>query len=557
MTTFALARVLFSFNLRCENDSRTNSGILGGAFERNYGHNNSGWLQFCPTQPRDKAAHSNYFVEYHEHVQRFLFDAVGSTGCYYLRRELAADVRVANDYEICVKRINKEYSTSDDQADPHSPTLRGLQLLGVSTRSDVWKSSPPSPDDFVRFGFNVGLEPDTGIELWFSRMGIGVLSFSFCCQPTFDNDFQSNERRMADLLTFNHALATGQKAVWLRAKENPTSNVFHVHQWARELIEPLVRLQNFRVQFEQRGLVHTVLRLPEVDRQRFGHENQLAQQLSHLANIHPASHPGEVEMGSSRMVAINSRHTCHVAQSGAAHATWVGDDNGEYDTKRIIRAHTVYFSGFLLAQLQRLCLQRFLEDSVVAANESHPSRQASLYQRITAGALRFGVEGDFASVSWRAVCQDYYESVQQACRIQPTRQALRQSLGDFDRSIKDEQAESSESTMQIVEAFIVTIYSVELSHILAECFHFGHTPQVGWSLIGVAVATFVAISVYIARRSSHERTLRKILTLFLFTSLIQFVFLWSNGLFKVETSQHFPPKESVGSINAEENHEPQ
>jgi hypothetical protein len=94
---------------------------------------------------------------------------------------------------------------------------------------------------------------------------------------------------------------------------------------------------------------------------------------------------------------------------------------------------------------------------------------------------------------------------------------------------RKEESERTERSIHLLEVFIVTFYSVELAHILSEAFQFGHTPFLAWSLIGVALASFLMGSLLVSWQwLKRRRPIWTIVALFLMATLIHAVFLKAN-----------------------------
>jgi len=536
----ASTRILFQFQIGQAEAHQSGHTSIGKFVEDIIAPHPDEWLQFDPKHPRDKPGHSGYFVEYHFPVQRFLFDAVGGTGCYYFRLNLKTEPRLRVRYQTAISHLDSPYWLRDDASSPNAPTLRGLEILGVGNqtggdgKSDpLWKCAAPDDSSFLK-SISIQFDETAGVELWISRMGVGVLALTLNIDPLEGETIDPRK-----LLELNHDLATAQKAVWLKAPStelNPTIP-FHIHSFARELMKPFWGNQHVVVEFNQRAKVHAALRIDcrSIPAETHG-DVELDQFLSQLAQVHPASHPGDPMSEYAPRIDFNARHFCRVSSCGAAHATLIDpavlqlpDFKGHYDYQRLKRTQFEYFSAYLLAQLQQLCMQRMLDDSVEAANETKHGRQRDRYKSLVETAQRFGLEADFVDVSWRPQCQKFYSTTRDVCHVTAMRASIRTAMSDYDRVARDEEAESTEATMRIVEAFIVTIYSVELSHILSACFPIAHNEFLGWSFIAVAVVTYLIVAWYIMRRQTgHVRTWRNILALFVITSLIQAAFLGAN-----------------------------
>jgi hypothetical protein len=288
---------------------------------------------------------------------------------------------------------------------------------------------------------------------------------------------------------------------------------------------------------------------------------ELSQLLPHLAQLHPRHHPGELEGGLTCRLAINNEQLCVVDQSGAAHASILQEPASEYSRNRLRRIQMEYFPGFLLAVIQRLCLQRILNDST-EASALPPEQQDAARQNLLEKVLRFGLEGEFVQVAWRSTVQKHHETAQQAFEVHEGLSTVRHAMQDFGRMAalreaerqriaseeaaekRYEETERAEWTMRVLETFIVTFYSVELANILGEAFEFGHTPFLGWSLIAVAFLSFVMGALLVSWRwLRKQHGYWTIGTLFLMASAIHAAFLGANW-WHSRSTRSLPPTRS-------------
>ena len=534
-----------------------------------------------------KIADSEYMIEYLPHVQSYLFAAGGETGCHYFRLSSEERRRLWPASLGCV--VCKGLTPIEKKSERSGsllPSYRGLQLLGLNVDDPVWKQSFPD-DAQPTLGISVDISEASGVELWLSKVGVGFLSLSLECKP-FSNvncgEFCNSVREL------NHALATAQKAVWFKG---PNGTWQHIHEQLRQVLSPFCRESNANFSCEQRGVVFTTL----IGLQQSSNENEvnridLHRSLAHIAQLHPVSHPGPTLSPTLKSIEFNVRHFAALGIAGAAHIAIETDENNlaQYDKDRARRIHRTYFSGYLLAHMQRLTLQHFLDNGTSISSIRDPHSQREQYEKLLKQVTRFALEGEFVQACWRDTLQKHHELSQEACLISAALQAIRASLSDFaaisiqqferDRreaamiaEEKDRKRERlaaqkekrkreaarliadlhrqdsvrSERTMHVLEVFVITIYSVEFAHILSESFEFGHTQFVAWALIAVAFTSFFMASLVISSKwISAKGTVRTTLVLLVLATLIHAGFLQANWLWlRAKQPNTNPPNSSA------------
>lgn len=453
--------------------------------------------------PDEKIAHSRYMLEYVEHVVQFLFDGRGLTGCYYLRAD--TDPFTPPNRSIHVGSYLR--AKSDIPHASNRPTPRGLAVLAASQPG--WNDAPPptanSAQRRIRLG-DCSLRP----ELWISRLGLGLLSIPFLFEPA--DGITSLD--LNDLCDVHHALATGQRAVWIDPAD-PHSNQtpVHVHEIARQLLAPLKHLGTFQCQ--SRGLIYSSLQMNVGDGLSASATEDVLQALAMLAQIAPSSHPGGMPI--ENRVRISHEHLGVIDLQGAAHATLVHADytesrKGDFARERAKRTQIEYFPGYLLAVMQRLCLQELLQRAATVVSGEFESRKIDEIHRL---AQAFSLEGEFVQVSWRGSLQSFHESAQRACEVEQGLRTVREALDAFDRRTRALESESreheshrAERNMQMLEVFLVAVYAVAVAHYLSEGFGFHNGPLTGWLLVGVLLASILAVVGQITRgdEPSHPAT---------------------------------------------------
>lgn len=306
-------RVLLPFNLRV----RDSPSILDETLRAAFSNEGSGWLGLDRGSERDKLAHSDYYEEYLPHVHSFLFDIVGTSGCRYLRlKHDRVPPFLAEVSEVWTRNLTPVGEKSRIHTALGSPSLRGLQMIGIAAEDPVWKAPAPFDSPKRRLPLLATLDANSGVEMWISQLGAGLLSISFMCEPAGD-DASQDDSFFHGLLQLNHALATAHQSVWLRAanaaettaqsetaagsasgaqaihRNSGEANTLHLHQFVRDLLRPL--RTEAQVLFDQRGLAYLAIEVQQPEDSNADFQRELTQKLSHLAQLHPSSHPGEGE----------------------------------------------------------------------------------------------------------------------------------------------------------------------------------------------------------------------------------------------------------------------
>ena len=490
------------------------------------------WNRKTIKSPGTCAASEYYTEDYYEHANRFLFEGAGQAGCsYWHYTETTAIEWLANcRLTVCdPKAVAEELDLQNLFFEEHGLTQHPVRLANNS-----------------------------GIELFISRAGVGVLSISLeFTEPLTESD----------LRTINHELATNQKAVWIsksgfdnprhriqpaaaiapadRSKEADQPNTtqadfvtrlteprhaFRFEELVDWLLSPVAGARGFSVRRDPRNFIYSTIHLgKEIDFHDAATCESVRNALSHLAQVHTVSHPGEIER-TSQAVSINSKHIAAVSLAGAAHAVArqtppEGKDQHDYDKTQQLRAHVNYFSGYLLALIQRLVIQQVLNESGellsarqnVLLEQDEATREdkqspidirfADLQRRV----MSFCVEGEFVLVSWRRTVQQFHEVSQTVSQIPQGIDAIRRELNDWESArqaetmaqslvamhqlqAKAEQQnetithslhaiENMQNKIEWLEVFIVLVYAIELGHVAAVTFGWAHSWWLGLTLL--------------------------------------------------------------------------
>ena len=235
--------------------------------------------------------------------------------------------------------------------------------------------------------FSVKFSPKTGVELFLSPFGVGILSIALEVQlpdaSTVDsldeykvfNYYLAQMRRKntAPIFTFAHTLEDLKKADKERKIEERlghASDKFQLYELCDYLLEGLkgdLELNPMQQQFS----VYTVARFSrQVDFSKPEIRHQLGAFLSGMAQIEEVNHAGHIE-GETLDIAnqiMNTRHWSAVSYLGAAH--FIADQGIEFDNQRQIIVMQKYFVPYLSAFYQRLILQRLLDNASLFAHKN-------------------------------------------------------------------------------------------------------------------------------------------------------------------------------------------
>jgi hypothetical protein len=327
-------------------------------------------VQHKPASSAELHVHADYTADYYSHVTKFLFgDSESSqTGCACWRIEPGQIARWLRNSSLIVVRGTGEKSIADVQQ-------------GWLDRQEHWP---------------VRAIDDSGVELFLSQMGAGVLSVSLeVLPPVAAGPSEIAEGTaippVSVLGGLLHALATGQKAVWLcrhqfdgyrRDGENATLPLpaledrlndgvepFSWSELVAWLLQPLTD-SGLEYQAESRNMANVAILVPQsCSLEEAVNRGRALSELSQLSQLHTTTHPGEMA-GESHSVplVINRTHVASMSLSGVAHgvAREIPGDGAvnPYDVTHLRRAHFEYFVAWLLAVIQRLALRQSIERGV-------------------------------------------------------------------------------------------------------------------------------------------------------------------------------------------------
>ncbi|MCA9061528.1 MAG: hypothetical protein KDA96_00635 [Planctomycetaceae bacterium] len=542
MNVRAETRILIPFRLgpSCAVDELAPDS-LAAVFEKKATGEKEKWR--AQTAGGDKIAPSDYYREYLPHVSRFLFGATGKTGCTYLTRGTEFD---GKEFSVRLGQSIDPARWVRKEADPSEPTPRGMKLLGVGGNEAVWKTAECG-DGHDAAPVTCCFHRDHPLEIWISRTGAGVVSLHLDFAPS--SDHPCDTRGFLDhLQQIQHSLVTGQKAVWLTTADG--TQPLHLFAFLWEALAPLRVALGGNPEFDLRGLAYTAIQISSTDAVAGTDQSGLRDALTRLALIHEPGFPDTGKLH-TRSLMINDSQVGELSMNGAAHCSILPEQCGEYDRNRIDRIQNQYFPGYLLALIQRTCIQRMLglawEVSAEDDDDVRNGRLAQLQNQV----LHFGLEGEFVQTCWRSTVQQHHDISQVEFGVHKGLETVRHAMNDFARITSEraaiqqqrdaataaerehEKKERSERAMHVLEIFVVTVYCVELSHLLADSFGQQHSALLGWSFVLIALLSFFGTATLVTKASARKISKwTLILSLFALTSTIQILFgfvLWLCG----------------------------
>ncbi len=374
----------------------------------------------------------------------------------------------------------------------------------------------------------VGLAPTTGVELFLTAHGAGVLSLTFDLGADVE---------LASILELNRRLSIltrpGERAPWLSvprpegadpaAAPEPHSSAvplgdrlgkpgarFSLTELLAQLLEPLRGMGIAPIQ-ESLGAYSVVALPPEVEIGAPEARAWTGPFLSSLAQVHAGFRPapGRSELGVPNLF-VGSNHWTAASLQGAAHLLGARETHtlGE-DT--LAEARDRYFVPYLTALLQRCAIKKAAEEATEMVLREDVKRAP--VSRLRSDVLAFALAGALPEVSVRYSLHRYYRMCQEAVDLDRNLEQVRSALGDLEAQLSAHQqmeiaeaqrdiargaAESQESSHRIhmalvwIEVFIVVAYAAELvKFFVIELPHI-HEPALRWTAGILAVGTGIA-----------------------------------------------------------------
>jgi hypothetical protein len=282
---------------------------------------------------------------------------------------------------------------------------------------------------------------------------------------------------------------------------------FTLPELVLELLGPLQEFGFDPARNQQLFSVYTIACFgSEVDFGEAEHREELASFLSALAQIEEPEH-ASTPVGTVGTVAMlnNTKHWLAVGQLGAAHLIAdqpprPGREEEKHPFQRLQRVRDKYFIPYLVALLQRLALNRVIDEASTLALASTPAVAETL-TRLQTSLLQFAVGGHFTQVHSRHALHRFYRTAQEGLDVPYAWEQVHRTIAEADRqqaSWRQEQiaagmhanlakaTQVADSLAQVaggmdtnlgvvahvqrmvewIEAFIVSVYTAHLWHMI-------------------------------------------------------------------------------------------
>jgi hypothetical protein len=212
---------------------------------------------------------------------------------------------------------------------------------------------------------------------------------------------------------------------------------FRFIEWVEFLLGPLAEIGYQRLQ--DQFSVYSVTRFgADADFGDRATAAALRPFLTKLAHVEEWGHVGSLAV-TERV--LNRRHWVAVGSLGAAHLIADQDPPRPFDAQRLSTALHKYFAPYLLSLLQRIAVQRLLDEARAvfaaegiaegnAAGGSRGHAPLESLRRLNLQSLGLTVNGGFTEVSTREVINQYYETVQSGLRVGDRFSTLQRALRD-------------------------------------------------------------------------------------------------------------------------------
>ncbi|MGY0578625.1 MAG: hypothetical protein ACW7DR_11420 [Paraglaciecola chathamensis] len=298
--------------------------------------------------------------------------------------------------------------------------------------------------------FTVTLLPKTGVELFLSPFGVGILSLAFEVNlpdvDTVDNiesyklyNYYLSQMRKGTEPSLS--LPTAPAHLTQPESDNNTigerlgkaGESFRLKELCDYLLQGLegdLGLNLVQKQFS----VYTAAQFSNaIDFSLPDLRKDLGPFLSGLAQVEEVSHAGHIPSENLDIVnhVMNTRHWAAMSFLGVAHL--VADQGVEFDNQRLhIVAHK-YFAPYLATYFQRLILQRLLNDaSQFLHTEMSSEEQAQQFSYLHSQLLDFNVTGLFTEISSREALNRYYYMGQSTFAIDKNMSRVSSAIQNYD-----------------------------------------------------------------------------------------------------------------------------
>jgi hypothetical protein len=384
----------------------------------------------------------------------------------------------------------------------------------------------------------VALAPTSGVEIFLTAHGAGVLSLTFDLGAGVEPAAVLEVNRRLSILT-----RPGERAPWLSAPRRegdpPTSAGeghlatsaplgerlgnpgarFSMAELIAALLEPLRGLGVAPIQ--ESLCVYSVVALPPgVD--LAAARDWTGPLLASLAQVHAVLSPSADagDLGIPSLLASRD-HWSAASLQGAAHLLVPHPEAAPGDDG-MSEARDRYFVPYLTALLQRCAIKKAAEEATDMVVREDVKREA--VSRLRSDVLAFALAGALPEVSVRYSLHRYYRMCQEAVDLDRNLEQVRGALGDLEaqlsahqqmeialaqRAIAEKTAESQESSHRIhvalvwIEVFIVVAYAAELVKFFALELPHIESVRLRW-VAGVLAIAPGAVALAVLRPWAHR-----------------------------------------------------
>jgi hypothetical protein len=403
---------------------------------------------------------------------------------------------------------------------------------------------------------HIKLVKNAGIELFLTRYGVGVLSISVSPQAnSLDSLIEFNYRMsqmppipcaaihiphpMEDKERWEHIPAVAREKISPPLPDDAALNErlgvpggsFILTELVEVLLAPLHEI-GFRPVQQNFSVYTSVLFGSEMDLEQAELRTQFGPILSKLAQVEEVYHAGAISEDLPVANGIlNRRHWAAAGHLGAAHLLAdqppiSGKGPHPFNVQRVPRVFLKYFIPYLIALIQRLALHRFVEDAMSALLSNGQDSKDEL-DVIRSDILQFSVGGHFTQISVRDALHRFYQISRQGLDVTTAWDEARRAITEIDTKHSTLRQEKHSEAMAVslgitahtqtliewIEVFIVSVYAGELYHMSAEYAeggiweHWSHYIHNPFSVLIVAFFAGLTAALYLKpwhNRHPHE-----------------------------------------------------
>lgn len=402
------------------------------------------------------------------------------------------------------------------------------QTAGAYFRFD---STVLSPENIVfrdpRSNLAATLEPESGIELTVSQYGTAVLSISL--------KSNGSEFSLSQLADFVRNLHFGKP--WLDLAPDrvmpikltvPGSPVT-VRNFPT-LVEAILggldpwKLDNGRFDLEspQRSFsVYVTARFPDTtDFTVPSTQESLLPALVGISANWPSDHCGITPTATNNDASlfINRKHWASVSAFGATHfiadqSPLLPDNTHPYNIRRMDVADNKLFMSYAFILHQRLALQAFSREARTTIRKSVGNNSQDFLTELAPlkrTLLQFSLDMFGTSVSEDDTVTRYYEHCRRTLRLDDEADRLNQIFADIDSQartrevVKQTEATAHHLAEQIamqekvewIEVFVITVYALEMGHVLGESFFPHDDLKHSWLYPGATLCMVAVVTMF-------------------------------------------------------------